>query len=371
MSRWSRAGGTLRERTREFQEPALYDARQKQLRDNPSNRDIETGDALNVAVADLSDPRLGSSALRAAKVTVPASLIATVPFVYASERVTLMLDDLRTSVKWPEVFDDERFAKDQETFDDLRSRIRQAADAGDVSAKILREAKGFVQDLRAKVEAQPLKDPDHQKEALRFLTACTSLLGLLEKPNIGPALLELRKIQDTMVGNLLGFMHAYNLRFGAAKTPTERQAFHQLFAILDQTRDQILAEARLDSSTARANPRDAEGLLPEPGPGTFEGGGGPAGSSAPEPVMNFLMRWPTASVARGSHNGVSAMKSNTAFLSVLALSVTLGLGVAQDRTAREPAPVPLGGAQATASQERESDVRAITDLLASFVKTYN
>ena len=64
------------------------------------------------------------------------------------------------------------------------------------------------------------------------------------------------------------------------------------------------------------------------------------------------------------------MKSHTAFLSVLALSVTLGLGVAQDRPAREPAPVPLG-AQATASQEREPDVRAIADLLASFVKAYN
>jgi len=259
---------------------ALYEARQKQLRDNPSDRDIETGDALNVAVADLSDPRLGSSALRAAKVPVPASLIATVPFVYASERVTLMLDDLRTSVKWPEVFDGERFAKDQETFDDLRSRIRQAADAGDVSAKILREAKGFVQDLRAKVEAQPLKDADHQKEALRFLTACTSLLGLLEKPNIGPALLELRKIQDTLVGNLLGFMHAYNLRFGAAKTPTERQAFHQLFAILDQTRDQILAEARLDSSTARANPRDAEDFFQNLDQGRSQGGAAPR---APRP----------------------------------------------------------------------------------------
>jgi len=259
---------------------ALYDARQKQLRANPTLRDIETGDALNVAVADLSDPRLGSSALRAANIPVPASLIAAVPFIYASERVTFMLDDLRTSVKWPEVFEGERFAKDQKTFDDLRSRIRQEGDAGDVSAKILRETKGFVQDLRAKVEAQPLKNPDHQKEALRFLTACTSLLGLLEKPNIGPALFELRKIQDTIVGNLLGFMHAYNLRFGAAKTPTERQAFHQLFAILDQTRDQILAEARLDSSTARANPRDAEDFFQNLDQGRSQGG---AALRAPRP----------------------------------------------------------------------------------------
>jgi len=135
-------------------------------------------------------------------------------------------------------------------------------------------------DARAKVEAQPLKDPDHQKEALRFLTACTSLLGLLEKPNIGPALFELRKIQDTIVGNLLGFMHAYNLRFGAAKTPTERQAFHQLFAILDQTRDQILAEARLDSSTARANPRDAEDFFQNLDQGRSQGG---AALRAPRP----------------------------------------------------------------------------------------
>jgi uncharacterized protein (TIGR02246 family) len=60
-----------------------------------------------------------------------------------------------------------------------------------------------------------------------------------------------------------------------------------------------------------------------------------------------------------------------AFLTVLAFGATLGLGVAQDRSARETAPAPAGGAQATASQEREPDVRALTDLLASFVKAYN
>jgi len=84
------------------------------------------------------------------------------------------------------------------------------------------------------------------------------LLGLLEKPNIGPAILELKKIQDTMVGNLLGFMHVYNLRFGVATTPEQRQAYQQLFAILDQTRDQILAEAKLNrSATEPANPKAA------------------------------------------------------------------------------------------------------------------
>jgi uncharacterized protein (TIGR02246 family) len=45
--------------------------------------------------------------------------------------------------------------------------------------------------------------------------------------------------------------------------------------------------------------------------------------------------------------------------------------VAQEWPARQPAPPSSGSAQNTASQERESDVRAITDLLASFVKAYN
>ena len=120
----------------------------------------------------------------------------------------------------------------------------------------------FIDQLRAKVTAQPLADPLDQQDATKFLTACSSLLALLKKPDIQPAIIELRKVQDTTVGNLLGFMHAFNLRFGVAKTIKEKQAYQQLFEILDGTRDQILAEAKLDSTaTARANPRQAPEFL--------------------------------------------------------------------------------------------------------------
>jgi hypothetical protein len=237
---------------------SLYNARQQQLRDNPSQRDVELGDALNAAVADLSDPRLGSAALRAAKAPVPASLIAQVPFLVASERITLMMDNVRSSIKWSDVFETDRFASDKKTFDDLVERMQNEAYEGDLSPKIMREARGFVKDLTGKLEAQPLKDPDHQKEALRFVTACSSLLNLLEKPSTGPALLELRKIQDTMIGNLLGFMNAFNLRFGPATTPSQKQVYSRLFEILDQTRDQILAEAKIDAkSPPETTPKNA------------------------------------------------------------------------------------------------------------------
>ena len=208
--------------------------RQRQLRESPSRRDIELGDALNAAVADLSDPRLGTRRIRAAKVPVAASLIATVPFLVASERITLMLDDVRSSVKWSDVFEGERFASEKKTFDDLATRIARRLTTVSCRPRACRR-RGASKSLGFKLEAQPLKDPAHQKEALRFVTACSSLLNLLEKPNIGPALLQLRKIQDTMIGNLLGFMHVYNLRFGPATTPDQRQAYQRLFEILDQT----------------------------------------------------------------------------------------------------------------------------------------
>jgi hypothetical protein len=235
-------------KNRQIQEnKTMYNARQQKIRENPDRIDIEKGDALNAAVDDLNNPKIGPSAIRAARAPIPASLVSAVPFVYASERVTFMLDDIRSSVKWPEVFEDKRYADDEKAFDAIRDRVRKEADEGEVNPRTLRDANRFLDGLRARLEANPLPDPLDQKDAMSFITACTSLLGLLEKPDIRPALVDLRKIKDTTIGNLLGFMHAYNLRFGAATTPKERQAYQQLFPILDQTRDEAMAAAQVDS----------------------------------------------------------------------------------------------------------------------------
>jgi uncharacterized protein (TIGR02246 family) len=65
------------------------------------------------------------------------------------------------------------------------------------------------------------------------------------------------------------------------------------------------------------------------------------------------------------------MKVHAATLGVLALSATLGFDIAQDRPAQEPTSRATDGSQTKAPQERESDVQAIGDLVASFVKAYN
>src|SRR4051812_33690969 len=64
------------------------------------------------------------------------------------------------------------------------------------------------------------------------------------------------------------------------------------------------------------------------------------------------------------------MKARATTLGVIALSVTLGLVAAQDRPAVQPDPAP-SGEQPAVPPERGADARAVTDLLASFVKAYN
>jgi uncharacterized protein (TIGR02246 family) len=65
------------------------------------------------------------------------------------------------------------------------------------------------------------------------------------------------------------------------------------------------------------------------------------------------------------------MRVHAAFVAVLALSAMLGVVLAQQGPKREAPALPSGGRQTTGPMAREPDVRAITDLLASFVKAYN
>jgi hypothetical protein len=261
----------------------LYNKHLQYLRESPGKREVENGDALNQAVADLSDPRLGESTVKnVAKASVPADLIANVPFQNASERVTFVLNELRAAARWPKAFNEPRFASDKKRFDEIVQKIRNEDEEGDVSPKTLREASGLLRDLRDKLAQQPLRDEDDQAAVTKFLNATTALVGLLEKPDIRAALAELRKVKDTSLGNLLGFMHAFNLRFGAANTLQEKQAYQKLFPILDQTRDQILRESNLEgSATAQANPSNIRDIY-----GNFDERKAARPTPAPPPAQN-------------------------------------------------------------------------------------
>ena len=120
----------------------------KRIRDNPSARDIEMGDALNAAVNQLTDPRVSSSALRIASAPVEASVIKDIPFRNASEAVTIVLSQIKAVTKWPRALDGDRFAAEKKVFEDLVEKAMKEDDEGDISSDTLKAGHDFINGLR-------------------------------------------------------------------------------------------------------------------------------------------------------------------------------------------------------------------------------
>ena len=228
-----------------------YDALMKRIQDDPTARDVENGDALNAALDQLSDPRIHSSALRMADSYLPAKTIRDIPFRHASEAMAFSLSQLKASSQWPAVLLEPRFAAERAEFEKAVDVVRtETQDKGIVAAKTLSSLRSVIQRLKDKLTAMPLEDPAENQEALNFVKTVTAIARMLEKPDIDQVLAELGKIERTTVGNLLAFMHTFNLRFAPATTPRQKMVYNELFPVLDQTRDRIISEAKLDNNTS-------------------------------------------------------------------------------------------------------------------------
>jgi len=227
-----------------------YDTMMKRIQDDPSPRDIENGDALNAALDQLSDPRIHSSALRMADTPVAAKTIRDIPFRHGSEAMVFSLSQLKASSHWPAVLLEPRFAAERADFEKAVDEVRkESQDNEQISPKTLSSIRAVIQRLRDKLATMPLTDPAENQEALNFVKTVTALVRMLERPDIDQVLAELAKIEKTSVGNLLAFMHTFNLRFAPAATPRERLAYAELYPILDQTRDRIISDIKLDDNT--------------------------------------------------------------------------------------------------------------------------
>jgi len=226
-----------------------YDLRQEQLEKNPTALDVENGDALNRALDQLTDPRIGSSTIRMATGQIDSDSIREIPFRNNTEGVTIVLSEVKSATKWPTALYERRFAVDKKTFEEVVDQARKEDEEGDISAETLEKAHSLIGSLKSKLQTMPIADPAENQAALNFVKTLGGLIHLLEQPDTKQVVDELRKVKTTSLANLLGFMHAFNLRFGPAKTPRERIVYNKLYPLLDETRDHVISEAKLDTSS--------------------------------------------------------------------------------------------------------------------------
>jgi len=214
----------------------------KQVRDNPSDRDIQNGDALNAILAQLTNPRVHSTALRLIRTPVGGQAIREIPFANASEAVTISLHQLTGDGNWPTALQGETFSAERKAYEDAIARALKEDEEGTISHQTLQDLNAATTRLRAKLEANKPSDPLQYTDAANYIKALAAMSRMLEKPQVEKVLAELEKVKETSLGSLLAFMHAYNLRFGTPTTDSQRAVYENLYPLMAEARDKTLKD---------------------------------------------------------------------------------------------------------------------------------
>ncbi len=251
----------MREHMRLAKRQALVNATQAhaeqiatRIRDNPTETDITSGAALNAILDQLSSPAvLGGSNLRFANARIDSKVVRAIPFRDATDAITITLGQLSDEKQWPASMRDPKFDDVRQAYMKAMNDVLEEDKNGDLSPTTVRRVRVAISDLNRRVnETIPVtRQPDHL-EAVNYLKGLAGFSRMLEKPNVDAILAELEKIKDTSAGNLVAFMHTYNLRFGAAETVGQREAYQTLYPIMVATRDKIVP--RPEPGTTPAKP---------------------------------------------------------------------------------------------------------------------
>jgi hypothetical protein len=227
---------------------------QDRLRNNPSTRDITDSDALNVLLDVLSNPAAGGSALRRIKTPLKPELIQEIPFAFASEGITICLDQMTMDEQWPLALRVDDFRPER---DGLRQAVQFALEQdkeGDLEPATIEAVQAAIDRLRLKfAKLVPPTNPDYVA-AHDTIKALAGLTKILYSPKVEEILAELEDYQGTTIGDLLTFMQAFNLRFAPANSFRQRRIYLKLYPLLAEQANGTSGSSALPQAT-----QDAEG----------------------------------------------------------------------------------------------------------------
>ena len=233
-------------------------ALEKRLRDDPTPADIYRGDALNVAVEQINDPRVYTKALSAAKAKIGGEAIRDIPFQHASDAITTSIHQI-TQGPLPAALKAPAYEADRAAMKAVGAKIRgQIEKDGKPDPATIDEAITVVDGLESKVDADLPRNTRPRNDADKYLKALHGLLGMLKTPAMDFLLSGVEKRPDATLGDLLTFMASCNLRFGPAVTPRQKLVYDQIYPELDALRDQV-AKVDVDGKAIKGDNHAAAG----------------------------------------------------------------------------------------------------------------
>jgi hypothetical protein len=228
------------------------------LRDNPDPADINRGDALNVALDEINDPRVYVRNLQGGKVKVGGESIRNIPFQKASAAITVSIHQLVNGGP-PAVLLRPEFAAEMGAVKALGQELRgQIEDDKDPDPETIKKLLAAIGKAEARAGSLLPRNSRDRNEADRFLKAIHGLIAMIDTPAIDVILAGVENRPDATLGDLLAFMRAFSLRFGVASTPQQRQVYGSLFPkLVDLRKEVVLArEGAAAPSLSGNEPKD-------------------------------------------------------------------------------------------------------------------
>ena len=215
------------------------DATYKRLHDNPNPRDVHTGDALNVVLTELANPKVYTQFVQKSTQPIDSGLVKNINFKFAANMILISLEDVSARGVPDVLATDAKYEADRKAIRTLVAKGKKEAESSNqVSVDTLRSFRSAVKSLQDKADAALQLGTRQRDEADNFLKAFYGLSKMLERPQVEQFLKGLNQYPTTTLGHLVTFMHSFNLRFGPAKTPEQEAAYDQLYPLLAQLRDQ-------------------------------------------------------------------------------------------------------------------------------------
>jgi hypothetical protein len=204
------------------------------LRNHPETRDITDGDALNVLLETLLNPAVADRSVQSIKTPLRAEVIGDIPFEVATEDMTVCLDSMTTDAQWPNALRDEAIRPQR---DALRKAVQVALkedEQGKLEPETIKAVGTAINNLRLAFEKRVPQDSPDYIPARNALKAMAGLTKMLDTAKTEKVLAELEDYQGTTLGDLLGFMQSFNLRFGPANSYRQRQIYLKLYPMLSE-----------------------------------------------------------------------------------------------------------------------------------------
>jgi hypothetical protein len=241
-----------------------YAKAQDRLRNSPTPADIYSGDALNVAVTELVDPKYADKiAELSQQIPVNGLDIANCNFRTAVEVASLALSDLTNSDP-PKVFGGQDVAREVAAYKAAAARVNQEVEQkGRVSKPAIDALRASLKTMYDRVDAMQDADPNDRTKALARLKAGMALCYMFsDASGLEVYLAQAGEAKEADLNQLLGFMQSYNLTFGPASTPPQRSSYKTLYQALAKLRKQAFGDGTgtlpLDAPRPTAGPAAAD-----------------------------------------------------------------------------------------------------------------